>query len=235
MPLKIKSIKTPTSLSDMAYEAIKEFVLSQDTHGLDGDVRLDEKALVDSLGVSRTPVREAVNRLVAEGFLKMIPRRGVFVARKSIKEIVEIQLVRSALEGLAGRLATHNINRSDIVYMRAIFSPFQNVDLMEQRHNYSKANIRFHEFIVQKSECGKLIEVASNLADHNRMIRFQTSSYQERLESSLHQHMEIIDTFEKGDGEMVEKLIRKHIDESMDYLVQKLKGDSEGQLSLGGL
>lgn len=220
MSLQIKSIPAPTSLRDMAYEAIKESILATDVMDLNEDMRLDEKALVASLGISRTPVREAINRLVAEGFLKMIPRRGVFVVRKSKAEIIEIQIVRSALESLAARLAAKNVMRKDIVYMRSIFASFQTGDLLNRRREYSRANILFHEFVIQKSECGKLIEFATNLADHARMVRFRTSSYPERLESSLAQHLEIIDTFEKGDAERVESLMRKHIDESLEFLVK---------------
>ena len=218
--MQVKNVAVPTSLSDMAYEAIKESVISIDTTHLVEDERLDEKALVKSLGISRTPIREATKRLVAEGFLKVVPRKGVFVVRKSSAEIVEIQLIRSVLEGLAGRLATQNIERKDIVYLRSIFAPFESSNLADQRHEYSRANIRVHEFILEKSKCNKLIDMASNLADHTKMIRFRTSSYPKRLESSLIQHMKIIDAFEKGDAGLVEKLIREHIDESMDYLVR---------------
>ncbi|MCF8079371.1 MAG: GntR family transcriptional regulator [Desulfobacterales bacterium] len=219
MPFQLKtSVTVPNSLTDMAYEAIKESILTTNFDNISEDRRLDEKILVQSLGISRTPVREATNRLIAEGFLKVIPRKGVFVVKKSPSEITEIQLIRSVIEGLAGRLATKNLTRKDIVYMRSIFAPFQNSDPSGQRREYHQANIRFHEFIVQKSQCGKLIEMASNLADHIRMIRFRTSFYPDRLASSLDQHMKIIDTFEKGDAELAETLLRKHIDESMEYL-----------------
>lgn len=223
MSFQIKSFKSPTSLSELAYEAIKKSILATDVSRLKEDTRLDEKTLIESLGISRTPVREAISRLSAEGFLKVVPRKGVFVARKSEAEIMETQLVRSVLEGLASRLATKIFTRKDIVYMRSIFAPFEKSNLLDLKSEYSLANIRFHEFILQISGCGKLIEFAKNLADHARMIRFRTSSYGERLESSLAQHLEIIDTFEKGNAELAEKLMRKHIDESMQYLSQHIR------------
>lgn len=223
MSFQIKSIKSHTSLSELAYESIKKSILATDVSRLKEDTRLDEKTLIESLGISRTPVREAISRLSAEGFLKVVPRIGVFVARKSEAEIIETQLVRSVLEGLASRLATKNFTRKDIVYMRSIFAPFEKSNLLDLKSEYSLANIRFHEFILQISECGKLIEFATNLADHARMIRFRTSSYGKRLESSLAQHLELIDTFEKGDAELAEKLMHKHIDESMQYLSQQIR------------
>lgn len=72
------------------------------------------RELSEQLGVSRTPVREAVLRLVIEGFLKVVPRKGVYVVRKSKRQMIEILLARAALEGMAVRLATEKVNSEDI-------------------------------------------------------------------------------------------------------------------------
>lgn len=218
MNLTLNSIRHPHKLSQMAYEEIKKSILMIDPKTLPGDERIDEKSLVELLGISRTPVREAINRLVAEGFLKLVPRKGVFVVKKSKEEMIEIIMVRATIEGMATRLATKNISKEDIVKMREIFQPFQLSKLSSQRREYTEANIRFHEFVLEKSQCKKLVEIAINLFDHMRMIRFRTSWFQERIESSLTQHNEIINLFEEGDADKVEQIMRKHIEESARYV-----------------
>ena len=102
--LGVGKIKAPASLAEKAYEAIKESLLQMDLTDLSVEDRIDERGLAEQLGVSRTPLREAINRLVLEGFLMVVPRKGIFVVKKSKKEIVEILLVRAALKGLAARL-----------------------------------------------------------------------------------------------------------------------------------
>ncbi len=205
-------------LSEKAYDAIKEYILTTDLRDQPQSSKLDEKELVAQLKVSRTPVREAFNRLAAEGFLEVVPYRGVFIVRKSKKEIISILMVRATLEGMSARLATHNFSREDFARMRAMFTPFLDSTLEKQRYEFSQANIKFHEFILKRSDCGILIDIAKTLYDHMRFIRFRTSGFLPRLESALAQHLELIDLFEKRDSDKAERLMRAHIEESAQYL-----------------
>ncbi|MFH1954109.1 MAG: GntR family transcriptional regulator, partial [Pseudomonadota bacterium] len=195
--LKIKGIAVSTKLSDVAYEAIKESILTAEVDDLDEGDRVEEKMLAEQLGISRTPVREAVNRLVIEGFLRVVPRHGIYVATKSKEEIIEILHVRSVLEGLAARLTAIHATKEDIVRMRGMFAPFHNIDLSHRVREYSEANIKFHEFVLERSQCTKLVEIAGNLFDQMRMIRIQTGGYPDRPQISISQHLEIIEAFEK--------------------------------------
>ena len=115
--LKINQIEAPASLGEMAYEALKESLLNMDFSELPNNGRLDERVLATSLGVSRTPLREAIHRLVSEGFLKVVPRKGVYIVKLSKQEVIEILLVRAALEGMAVRLATEHVIEKDIEKM----------------------------------------------------------------------------------------------------------------------
>jgi DNA-binding GntR family transcriptional regulator len=216
----------------MAYEAIKEYILTADLRHQPPGSRLDEKQLVKSLNVSRTPVREAINRLAAEGFLDVIPYRGVFIARKEKKEIVSILLVRATLEGMAARLATPNFGGSDFSTMREMFAPFVNAPLPKLRYEFSLANIRFHEFILEHTDCGTLISMARTLFDHMRLIRFVTSAFLPRLQSALTQHLQIIDLFEKRESDAAERLMRSHIEESAQFIDEWDKGHRDAP-SLG--
>jgi DNA-binding GntR family transcriptional regulator len=168
--------------------------------------------------MSRTPVREAINRLVAEGFLKVVPYRGVFIASKTKEEILSILMVRATLEGMAARLATDNFRKGDFARMRTMFASFKTSALERQRYEFSLANIKFHEFILERSKCRTLIDMATTLFDHMRLIRFRTSTFLPRLKSALAQHHDLIDLFERRDSEAAERLMRAHIEESARYL-----------------
>jgi DNA-binding GntR family transcriptional regulator len=231
--MTLKAVSPRPRLSEMAYEAIKEHILTSDLRGQHPDGRLDEKLLVDQLRMSRTPVREAINRLVAEGFLEMLPYKGVFIAKKTSKDILSILLVRATLEGMAARLATSNFRREDFIKMRTMFSIFSESTLENQRYEFSLANIKFHEFILERSGCDTLIDIAKSLFDHMRLIRFRTSAFLPRLKSALVQHLELVDTFEKNDSEKAEKLMRAHIEESAQYIDQWEKMHDISPLSDG--
>lgn len=218
--MPIKPVDQHLRLSERAYEAIKEYILTADLRDQPPGSRLDEKMLGIKLGVSRTPVREAINRLVAEGFLDFVPYKGVFIAQKTTEEIISILMVRATLEGMAARLATPNFRGDDFAKMREMFLPFLNSPLANQRYEFSKANIMFHEFVLERSECGTLIDMARGLYDHMRLIRFRTSGFVPRLESALAQHLLLVDAFEEKDSEGAERLMREHIEESAQYIRQ---------------
>ncbi len=202
----------------MAYEAIKEFILTADLRHMSPGSRLDEKQLVTSLKVSRTPVREAMNRLAAEGFLEVVPYKGVFIAKKDKKETLSILLVRATLEGMAARLATANFEPADFRTMREMFTPFIDSPLEDQRYEFSLANIRFHEFILERSDNRTLISMAKTLFDHMRLIRFRTSAFLPRLQTALTEHLQLVEIFERRDAEAAERHMRAHIEESAQYI-----------------
>ncbi len=207
-------------LSERAYQLIKEYILTADLRDQPPGSRLDEKLLCDQLKMSRTPVREAINRLASEGLVQVVPYKGVFIAQKTSEEIIAYLLVRATLEGMAARLATANFTPEDFATMRGIFLPFHNAPLKGQRYAFTQANIRFHEFILEKSRNLPLIDIAKGLYDHMRLIRFRTSAFLPRLESALKQHFELIDIFENRDAEQAEMVMRSHIEESVQYIRQ---------------
>ncbi len=225
----VKKIKRPASLSEIAYEAIKKSLLQMDLSAIEDEQRIDERTLAEKLGISRTPVREAINRLVIEGYLKVVPRKGVFVVKKSKKEIVEILLVRAVLEGLAAKLATENVTREEIERMRDIFTPFNERNIRRKFLDYADANIKFHELVLQISQCGKLIELAGSIFDHMRWIRFQSVVHEDRLIKSHREHLKIIDALELRDPDLAERLMKKHIEELALYVQM---GNSQNSVKL---
>ncbi len=208
-PLCFLPLKQPSRLADLAYQALKEAILNMD---YSAEERLDERKLAQSLNISRTPLRDAINRLVSEGFLRVEPRKGVFVNRVSRKELIEILYVRAALEGLAAKMAVNHIREEDIARMKELFASFTPENIGERLEEFARANVAFHEFVLQLSRNRKLQDFAANIYDHMRMVRLATIKMDNRAYNALHEHFAIIEALEKRDGELARSLMQRHIE-----------------------
>ena len=135
------------SLRDQAYTLLKEAIASTDIYSQRQRLRLDERELMQALGVSRTPIREALSILEQEGFVRTLPRRGIFIVRKSKREIIEMIQMWAALESMSARLATLHAPDAEIAKLRHLFDEFQNSPPAEHIGEYSDANIAFHQMI----------------------------------------------------------------------------------------
>ena len=137
------------SLKEQAYARIKEAIANTDIYSDRQPLRLDERELMKALGVSRTPVREALSILEQEGFVRTVPRRGIFIVRKSKREMIEMIQMWAALESMAARLATLSASDTDIGRLRHLFDEFQSSPPAEHLDEYSDANIAFHQAIIR--------------------------------------------------------------------------------------
>ena len=151
--IAIVRIAPETSFKNKAYEALKEAILKMDIYATPEPVMLDERALSERLGVSRTPIREAIAMLEQDGFVKTVPRRGIVVVRRTKTEIVDMIRAWAALESMAARLITTTARKKDISALRDFFKNFGK-DRLPQDHveEYSKANIAFHQALISLSE-----------------------------------------------------------------------------------
>src|SRR5215813_12550980 len=122
--LDVKPLDTTTSFRNQAYAAIKDAITAANIYAHPTEIRLDERQLSQALGVSRTPIREAMTLLEQEGFLRTLPRRGVFIIRKTKREIVEMIQVWAALESLAARLAAKRATDEDFAGLHRIMDEF---------------------------------------------------------------------------------------------------------------
>src|SRR5215211_9102425 len=159
-------LEDTSTFADRAYVALKEVIISLDVYERDAEVRLDERQLAQNLGISRTPVREAMAQLEREGFVRSVPRRGVYVVRKTRQEVVELITVWAALESMAARLITQNATDAEIATLRAMFATFENGMLQAKLDEYSDVNIQFHQAIIGLSHNRVLIDLAENLFAH---------------------------------------------------------------------
>src|SRR6516162_7280785 len=208
--LDVPRLDTSTSFAKEAYAALKRAITSMDIYDHAQEIRLDERQLSEGLGVSRTPIREAMTLLEQEGFVRTRPRRGIFVVRKTKREIVEMITVMAALESMAARLAAERATVADITRLHGLMDEFQQGNNGARLDEYSDANIAFHQAIIRMSGCVLLAEMTENLFIHMRAIRKITIHQDDRASRSIVDHMAIIEALERRDPELAERLAREH-------------------------
>jgi DNA-binding GntR family transcriptional regulator len=208
--LAIQPIDTSFSFKNKAYTALKNVIVSMDIYRSRNDIRLDERQLAQDFGVSRTPVREAMAQLEREGFVRSIPRRGVYVVRKTKEEVIELITAWAALESMAARLITENAKDEEIAQLRNMFATFDGGQVRAHLDEYSDVNIEFHQTIIRMSGNQVLIHLAENLFTHMRMIRRKTITEKNRADKSIRDHMNIIEALEARDTARAETLVRDH-------------------------
>ena len=208
--LALQPIAVNFSLTDKVYEALKATISETNIYEGKGEPRLDERQLSEDLGVSRTPIREAIARLEQEGLVRTVPRRGVFVVRKTKREILDMIVVWAALESMAARLITQNAADKEIATLRAMFGRFEGDKIQANIDEYSDTNIRFHQALIAMSRCELLVSMAQNLFIHMRAIRHRTIADSDRAKRSIIDHMNIIEALEARDTNRAEELVRNH-------------------------
>jgi DNA-binding GntR family transcriptional regulator len=221
----LEPIDAKPKLKNQAYAALKNVIVAMDIYKSRAEIRLDERTLAADLGISRTPVREALSQLEREGFVRSVPRRGIYVARKTRSEVIELIAAWAALESMAARLATQNASDEDIAGLRKMFATFEGGEVQAKLDEYSEVNIEFHQAIIRMSRNRVLIDLAENLFTHMRMIRRKTIGEMDRADRSITDHMNIIEALEARDTARAEELVRnhalglaEHVERYADYL-----------------
>jgi len=207
---KLSKINNYELLSKKVYRILKEKIIK-------GNFASGEKILEvnisKQLGVSRTPVREALRGLAAEGFVKMEPNQGMVVVDFSLEELKEVLETRMLLEGFAASVAAEKITPEEIAKLEGIIKKMNNCICKNDVIAYSNLNAKFHGLILNTCGNKRMMKICENLSDseHRFKIRSLRSS-PERLKYSLKEHQKILEAFKKKDSEQAEKLSRKHID-----------------------
>jgi DNA-binding GntR family transcriptional regulator len=198
------------NFKQQAYVALRNAIAAMDIYCSRAEIRLDERRLAQDFGISRTPVREAMAQLEREGFVRSVPRRGVYVVRKTRREAIELITAWAALESMAARLITENAGDEELAALRRMFATFENGEVRAHLDEYSEINIEFHQAIVRMSRNSVLINLAENLFTHMRMIRRKTIGEKDRADRSIRDHMHIIEALEARDTVRAETLVRDH-------------------------
>ena len=223
--LDVRPIEDDFSLKNRIYASLREAITSMNIYDDAAQLRLDERELSEKLAISRTPIREALARLEQEGLVRIVPRKGVYIVRKTKAEILEMITVWAALESMAARLIIERASDEEIASLRKLFATFQDGQLQAKIDEYSDTNIEFHQTLLKLSRCQLLQDMADQLFVHLRSIRARTIAEGERAKRSIIDHLHIIEALEARDTERAEHLVRehtlnlgKHIEEYVDYL-----------------
>ena len=208
--LNLKPVDGTFSLKEHIYDVLKSSIMDLDIYDRETNLRMDERTLADQLGISRTPIREAIMRLEQEGFVEIQARRGVFIKRKSLTEILEMITVWAALESMAARLAATKATKRQIQALRKHAMRHSESSARADLGEYSDANIRFHQMILEMSGCALLAEMAEGLFVHMHAIRRRAMGEDNRASRSVVDHMSIIEALEARDPDLAETLVRAH-------------------------
>ncbi|HCK76859.1 MAG TPA: GntR family transcriptional regulator [Gammaproteobacteria bacterium] len=222
MSIAVKPIRSVSSLKDKVYRRLRDAVADMDIYSGDEPPRLDERKLAESLGVSRTPVREAISRLEQAGLVMNIPRRGTFVVRKTKDEILEIIYAWASIESMAARLATLRATDQEVAGLHDFLGQG---DIKTDRapiDEYSRTNIRFHQAIVSLAHSPLLTDLADSLFIHMRAIRSRTIQDDDRAQRSIIDHARIIEALVQRRTETAETLVREHALHLADHVAKNV-------------
>jgi DNA-binding GntR family transcriptional regulator len=207
------------SLGNQAYQELKRIILDRQ---IPPGGKLNEGDLAQALGISRTPIREAINRLEKEGLVKIIPQKGAYVVQFTEADIYELFLIRENLEGLAAYLATAKMSEKDLAKLEPAIEGFSEPFDEKEIRRYAREDFKFHQTVVQLSGAQRLIGLISTLHDYIRIFRLTTVGVSGRMKSSLDEHRELLEAFRlKMPGE-AEQRMRQHIRHVRDGVMENI-------------
>lgn len=197
----VKRIVTNRNIRQKSYELIRDHIVSNE---VPPGTKINEGELARELGVSKTPVREALSKLAHEGIVEIIPNRGSFKVKLSKEDLLEIMTIRETLEGLCVRLAAEHADNKAIKKLKAILDEFDESNLERNFSHYPEALKRFHTIIYSLSKSPRLIRIIKSMYDLTHTFRLLYFNNPERVRRSLRAHRELISALEKKDGELAE-------------------------------
>jgi DNA-binding GntR family transcriptional regulator len=213
--------------SDSVFQILRESILTQVFRP--GE-RLDIKDLTTKLGVSLTPVRDAINRLASEGLIEVRPRSGTFVTDLSAEEVADTFEIRAALECLAAEKMITRATPKDIEVFRVLIAELeQPVKDERDRSFHERKNVELHNLIVELSGNRKLIEIYRGLNANIKIARIHHSreGWTQRIEQEMVEHRTILRAIEERDLPGLIQALRHHIQHASDSLVSDIKKNGE--------
>jgi DNA-binding GntR family transcriptional regulator len=208
--VKLKPVAVNFTLKDHIYDVLRDAILEMNIYDDATDLRLDERKLAEQLGISRTPIREALARLEQNGFVEIQPRRGVFVRRKSLEEVLELIVVWAGLESMAARLVAERATDADLRGLRELAAKYSRSTVTAEIGEYSEQNILFHQRILALSGCRMLKSIADGLFLHMHAVRRRAIGEDDRATRSPADHMGIIEALESRDASLAAERVCEH-------------------------
>lgn len=206
-------------LRDVVFNTLRQSIL---TGELKPGERLMEIHLADKLGVSRTPIREAIRKLELEGLVTMIPRRGAEVAQITEKNLREVLEVRRALDALAVELACARITGEQLAQLKAACDHFEEETKKGDANQVALADVAFHDIILEASGNGKLVQMIANFSQQMYRYRLEYVKDESNYAQLIDEHRQIYEAIQNRDGQKGACAIKTHIDNQEKAVIRMI-------------
>ena len=213
LELKLDNYKP---LREIVFESVRGAIISG---VLKPGERLMEVQLAEKLGVSRTPIREAIRKLELEGLVIMMPRKGAYVADLSLKDITDVLEIRAALEGLAAGLAALRITDEEIEALELNALQFHQALEADDFDLIIQKDIEFHDKIFKATRNDKLLQITNNLREQVQRFRIMYINKSNKSKDLAKEHYEIAEAISRRNIEMAHKIAEKHIENAEKYIL----------------
>ncbi len=213
LELKLDNYKP---LREVVFESVRGAIISG---VLKPGERLMEVQLAEKLGVSRTPIREAIRKLELEGLVIMMPRKGAYVADLSLKDITDVLEIRAALEGLASGLAALRITDEEIEELELTAVQFHQAIEADDFDMIVQKDIEFHDRIFKAARNEKLLQITNNLREQVQRFRIMYINKSNKSKDLAKEHYEIAEAISKRNIDMAERIAKRHIENAEKYIL----------------
>ena len=213
-------------LRDVVFNTLRQAILTGD---LKPGERLMEIHLANKLGVSRTPIREAIRKLELEGLVTMIPRRGAEVAQITEKSMNDVLEVRRAMDALSIELACERITNEEIECLKVACENFEEAVLTKDVKMIAQADVALHDIIVKATGNQRLVQLVYNLSEQMYRYRFEYIKDASQHERLIEEHRIIYDSIVKKDKVTASEAAKMHIDNQEKAIIQQIRLEREKQ------
>lgn len=215
-------------LRDVVFNTLRRAIL---TGQLKPGERLLEVHLANKLGVSRTPIREAIRKLELEGLVIMIPRRGAEVARITEKSLKDVLEVRRALDALSVELACDRITEEDMKRLLQACQDFEKAAKGKDASVIAKADVALHDIIVEATGNQRLAQLVNNLSEQMYRYRFVYIKEESKHDMLVAEHREIYESIASRDRERAARAAKLHIDNQEKSIIRQIRLENESRLN----
>jgi DNA-binding GntR family transcriptional regulator len=205
------------ALGEFAYAVLKDAILLDI---LPEGERLQERYLAEALGLSRTPVREALKRLETEGLVEGLANGGVRIRELTLQDLEDIYELRIVLEGLAARLAAQRASSSDITCLKHLIEQSQTAVDAGKIGIPAFLNAQFHQAIADATRNKHLIELIARFHNSVQRLKYTTLAYPGRVRQALEEHRRLLEAIERRDPKMAEQIAQEHVKHAKEVQIK---------------
>lgn len=209
-------------LRDVVFKTLRDAILKGD---LKPGERLMEVSLAQKLGVSRTPIREAIRKLELEGLVKMTPRKGAEVAQITLKDLTDVLEVRRHLEELAVELSCKKATKEDLEELRRCHEEFKRTIETDDLTEMAVADVTLHDVIYKTTGNKRLIQILNNLREQMYRYRLEYIKDEHKRKVLVNEHKMLLDAISERNVDAAKQAIKQHINNQEDTIIEKLRAN----------